>query len=388
MAIKPKILIMGLVDVSGNPRPRRLVGLLRNYGYEVHVASFAMARPIDIDAHYEIPYPSMRFDLRLLRKGIRALNAILPFKVFDLLLEELRWKYSALKNSLGGIDFDAVVVEDLYMLPFALDVFGDDKIIFDAREYYPGEFEASILWKLIERPTRVRMCRQYMPRCRCVFTVSQGLVEKYQSVFGVKPLLMRSVPNFVDMQVRNVPAKKIRLVHHGVANRDRRLENIIDIFSKLDDRFEMDFFLGGNEIYRDELRAYAKKIPELRILDPVPFDDIVTTLNDYDMGVCYFEPVTFNLQHCLPNKLFEFIQARLAVISGPSPDIAAILNKYNCGVVVNDFDVSAMADSLNALSANDIQKMKENSNAAARELSYENEGVKILNVIREIVSTH
>ena len=100
---------------------------------------------------------------------------------------------------------------------------------------------------------------------------------------------------------------------------------------------------------------------------------LIPQLNQYDVGIFYNEPTTFNLKHSLPNKIFEFIQARLAVAIAPSPDMASLVYKYECGVVARNFSLTEMAESLNKLDSKQIMEMKYNSNKAAQILNFQEE---------------
>jgi hypothetical protein len=75
---------------------------------------------------------------------------------------------------------------------------------------------------------------------------------------------------------------------------------------------------------------------------PIPFNDLVNKLSEYDWGFYLFQPTGFNTKYALPNKFFEFIQARLGVIIGPSPEMMAIVNKYENGFVSKDFSVQSI----------------------------------------------
>ena len=78
-----------------------------------------------------------------------------------------------------------------------------------------------------------------------------------------------------------------------------------------------------------------------------------------------WEPVTFNLKHCMPNKLFEFIQGRLAVAIGPSPDMAKFLIDNEIGIIAESFEPEALAEKLNKLTAESITEMKNRSHELA-----------------------
>ena len=105
------------------------------------------------------------------------------------------------------------------------------------------------------------------------------------------------------------------------------------------------------------------------------------TLNSYDIGFYYLEPKGFNVTYSLPNKFFEFIQARLAVVVGPSPNMVEIVREFDCGFISEEFTVDSMIETLQSLTPEVIDRMKRNSDRAARELCYEKEGKKLLALI-------
>jgi len=175
------------------------------------------------------------------------------------------------------------------------------------------------------------------------------------------------------------------MVYHGAANRNRRIENLIDVVLLLDDRFSLDLILVGNPRYQQELRRKAAGMKRINFVEPVVFEEIIPTIAKYDIGFFYCEPVTFNLANCLPNKFFEYIQARLMIAIGPSPDMAEIVHEYKCGIVAEEFSVHSMAKALNALTADDIDEYKRNSDKAARELCFEKESGKLVSILKKLV---
>jgi hypothetical protein len=68
--------------------------------------------------------------------------------------------------------------------------------------------------------------------------------------FGVDAEVYRSTPLYVDHPVHPTDPERIRMVYHGAANRNRRIENLIEIVSLLDDRFSLDLILTGNLRYQ------------------------------------------------------------------------------------------------------------------------------------------
>jgi alkanesulfonate monooxygenase SsuD/methylene tetrahydromethanopterin reductase-like flavin-dependent oxidoreductase (luciferase family) len=70
----------------------------------------------------------------------------------------------------------------------------------------------------------------------------------------------------------------------------------------------------------------------------------------------------------LPNKFFEFIQARLAVAIGPSPEMARLATRHGFGIVARSFEPQELAGCISALSAMDIERLKHQADQASHEL--------------------
>ena len=221
-----------------------------------------------------------------------------------------------------------------------------------------------------------------MPKCDQVLTVSPGLATEYKREFGINPVLLRSTPVYHDVQVSKTNYNEIKLVHHGAANPNRRLENLIEVANRLDKRFSLDLYLTGKASELKRLKSYIKDNVRIRVLNHVPFDEIIPTLNNYDIGFAYYYPTGFNIKHALPNKFFEFIQARLAVVTGPSPDMKDLLDKYGCGFASEQFSNHSVINLLINLSVEQIDEAKRASDETAKVLCWEEES----KVLEDILS--
>lgn len=273
-------------------------------------------------------------------------------------------------EALRNVAADVVIANDLETLPLALSLRGSPKVIFDAHEYKPREFEDRAVFRLWQR-YHWFLWRTYVPRADAVTTVSPGLVEAFRSDLGVAPTLITNATAFHDLEPTPLHTP-IRLVHHGYAIVSRNLELTLEMAALLGDRFSLDLLLlPSSQGYLEKLAAQAEGIPNVRMRAPVSPRDLASETNDNDMGVFLLPPVNYNYRHALPNKLFEFVQARLGVAIGPSPDMAAIVTEHELGIVADDFTPHAMARAISGLSAEDITRMKRHSHAAARTLSAE-----------------
>jgi len=380
-------LLLTLSDPSGDPRPKRAFALLCDLGFKVDIVSFDIKGDLKANRAFTIQQYSGPRVFIIIRKVVLAFFLLLSrFFPFSFLKEQLVaywYRLSPIVDVLERHEYRLILVEDLFFLPLVMKFKRGAKVVFDAREYYPRQREDSIVFRAIEKPIRTYLCKKYLKNCDLFITVSDGLADEYLKEFGVAAQVIRSTPAAVEALIGETIPNQIRLVHHGVANKNRKLENMIQLVALLDERFTLDLYLQGDQAYITELKVKYGHQPRVQIKKPVLFHEIIPMLRKYDVGIFYVEPTTFNLTHCLPNKLFEYIQARLVVAIGPSPDMQKIVKEYDCGVVAEKFDLASMADSLNKLSFAQIETYKRNSDKAAHRLNWEEEGKYFQTLIHE-----
>jgi len=378
-------LILALADPSGNPRPKRAFELVYSMGFHVDIASYKIRGNLTPRNHFEIPVNKECFVHRSL---VALFFLLVNFTSQKVLLEKIvsfRCQLGNINKKLSAETYDLIIVEDLFLLPLALKHKKKAKVIFDAREYYTRQREHSIIFNVIEKPIRIHICNQYLKLCDKILTVSTGLSDEYKREFEIDTQIIMSTPNYMDKLYPIHPKNdKIKMVHHGGAKENRNIENMIDILSFLDERFSLDFYLTGNPNYIKHLKQYARKCSNIKFYKPVDFASIIPMLNKYDIGLYFLKPTGFNTKYCLPNKIFEFIQARLMVAIGPSPDMARVVKQYSCGIVSNSFDVIEMSKKLQYVNAKTIMYYKKNSDMAARKLNWESEGQKLKNTISSL----
>lgn len=293
-------------------------------------------------------------------------------------------KYREVFRRLRDLSADVVLVNDLPALPIGLSV--GPAVVFDAHEFAPEELSDRLWWRILIAPYSDWQCAHYLPQVAGMTTVGQAIADAYAQAYGVRPVVVTNAPPYAALAPTPVQAP-IRVLHHGTAQRGRGLEEMLRLADLLDSRFTLDFVLsGGSSRFRKQLVARASRNPRVRFPPPVPMRALVQMANAYDIGAFLLPPNNRNRRYALPNKFFEFIQARLAVAIGPSQEMAELLRRYQCGVVGADFTPEALAAELNSLDEADIAAFKQASHAAAAELSAERNAEVILRVVDEALA--
>jgi len=178
------------------------------------------------------------------------------------------------------------------------------------------------------------------------------------------------------------------MIHHGAAARSRKIETMLEMMDYVDERFTLDLMMVARDSrYWSRLVSRVKRRKNIQIVPPVSMQEIIPTTNQYDIGLFLVPPSNFNLQYALPNKLFEFIQARLAVAIGPSIEMSRIVRQFDCGVISQDFDPRSLANELNKLTAEKIMELKKHSHEAAQELNADTNAKRIREIVRDLIGT-
>jgi len=372
--IKPA-LIMCYSDPANDPRPNRMIRCLKDE-YKVTVAG---TKEPNIKGINTLIVPEI-VSKSLVGKIMNA--AFLKLRFFERIL----WtkEMQILQNKLLMQNFDLIITHDLMLLPLAISVKKNAKVIFDAREYYPRHLEDQFVWRFFFQRFNEFLCNAYLHQCNKMITVSESIALEYHRQYRVKPEVVMSFPSYCHIQPSLTNPDRISLIHHGNANVSRRIELMIEMMDYVDERFTLDLMLMPTQpAYLKKLVNMVSQRQNVRIIPPVSYTEIVPFTNQYDLGLFFVQPSTFNLQYTLANKLFEFIQARLAVAVSPT-EMKKIVEKYDCGIVARDFEPKSLAEGLNKLSLEKLTYYKKQSHEAAKKLTAENNCSKIKEIIIDI----
>lgn len=280
--------------------------------------------------------------------------------------------------------YDVVIGNDSFAWPLALSLQKVAKVILDAHEYAPKEFEDLLMWRLFFQKVNYYLCEKYLSLADSVLTVSENIALEYAKEFKIKkPIVIMNTPAFHPIKPSRPETNRVRMIHHGGTIRSRKLENMILLMNHLGDHFELYFMLTNNDLnYLAELKQMASETGrKIFFIEPVPMIKIVEHISKFDIGLYILEPISFNNKYALPNKIFEFIQARLAIAIGPSPEMEYLVKKYEIGWVAQSFAVIEMAQKLNTITFHSLTNAKLNTEKAAQEICFENELKKLQAII-------
>jgi hypothetical protein len=372
-----KILIIGFSYLHRDARIYRQIEFVKDR-YRVWAAGFS--DPLIAGITY-IPLP----EPPTTNWRQKAANLIkLKTRQFDRYYWE---RYGQYKEILATGSYDIVIANEIESLPiaYAIACVQKAKIVFDAHEYAPREFEDSSKWRFLYMAFRNHLCRIFLPQCHAVTTVCEGIADEYREMFKIACQVITNADDYLEIMPSAVAVDKIRLVHHGLAIPQRRIEVMIDVMKHLDERFTLDLFLVPCDPgYQNKLVKKIGQHQAIRLHPPLAMGSIPKVLNGFDVGIHIIKPINFNNRHSLPNKFFTFIQSRLAIAIGPSVEMAAILKRYDLGIITRDYSAKKVAVALRDLNKEKIVMYKNQAHLAAAELSSAANKVKFLDILAKL----
>ncbi|MGO3146355.1 MAG: glycosyltransferase family 1 protein [Leucobacter sp.] len=271
-----------------------------------------------------------------------------------------------------GVAFDAILANDLNTVQLALSVAGGDRIHFDLHEYFPGTDDNVPSWVKHRLPYLQWQLRRYAKIGRSWTAVSQPIANRYSREYGLDAGVVVNASPYLDTDPQPT-SHPLRYVYSGIAQRPRRIELVMNAVAEAQGQPTLDLYLTGEGTpYHNELLALANKIgPRVNVLPPVPQAELTDVLRNYDIGIPLLPLEPTNLALALPNKLFDYVQARLGVVTGPNESMADLVLRYGIGAVSSDLKEATLAKLLSGIDPESVKAWKKNSDLAAHDLSAE-----------------
>lgn len=281
---------------------------------------------------------------------------------------------------------DLIIVHEPAYLPYFFPKVKRLKVIFNAHEYHPLEVEGDAKWTRTWGKIYETIYRKYLPELDLLINVNQEIADQCEKEFGVKSLVIPNASRyFLNSRKIRDSDFPLRFIHHGVPNPDRKPEVMIEAFRILGESYQLDLMLVQNDSeYFRSLEKIVANIPNVRLIPSVSFAEIIPFISTYDLGVYSLAPLSFNNQMALPNKFFEFVQARLPMVIGPSPVMRRYVEKYQIGKVCSDFGIKSLVEAIRSISKEELLTFRSNLDLAAKELSMENFESELLKKVKEI----
>ncbi|WRS30236.1 asparagine synthase-related protein [Actinomycetaceae bacterium MB13-C1-2] len=370
---KPSVLLISYSDISHDARLLKQIGALSN-DFNVTVCGHGDS--------FETPAELLLFDCKESKSGDRVRATLLHLGLYGL-AQRLEADNLAAHRLLAGREFDAVIANDIEPVGLAIELFGADRVHADLHEYYPGLQDQDEGWVKLRQPYYRWMLANHASNAVSTTTVSAAIAKRYMNEFGFEPGVVENALPLVNVDPTPVH-HPIRLVHAGAALPNRHIEIMMRAVARSISEVTLDLYLTGTGTqYHRSLEQLSDDLgPRIRVLEPIARGDLVGTLNHYDVGIHFLPATATNNVLALPNKFFDFVQARLGVVVGPTEEMARRVEQYGIGAVTDDFSEDALVRTIDGLDAERINEWKQNASVAATHVDV----TPMLEVWREAVT--
>lgn len=374
-----KICHLSLSPVHTDIRIMRQVTCLREAGHDVDLVGYGAG--VDLR-------PMTRIE-RLRRAALQVPSWVLPDSLSARLafrIPEIRQMWTA--ASVPARRYDIIHAHDAEALLVAekLARHSGAKLIYDSHEFGQGARLESLSWR-IAFPAFIRgIERRCLPRAQAVITVSDYLAKALQRSYGLaeEPTVIRNVPSYASVVRPAKPSGRLLLHYHGILNSGRGLEIVLQALALLPDHFHLRLTGPVRQPgYGEELVSLARKLgvaDRVELHDAVPVEQLIEHASQADIGVFVTPGRSVQELAALPNKIFEYAMAGLAVVGGPASDIVNFITRNDLGVAIAAPTAEALADRLRSITPADLATWQANALAAARANNWEQEKVKLLAV--------
>ncbi len=263
-------------------------------------------------------------------------------------------------------------------------------LVYDSHEYFTEMPElvnprAKKFWRFLEA--------KCLPHIRYNITVSASIADIYAKKHGRAFELIRNLPvsfkpnpGKTRKSLQLPENKAVVILQGGGINKDRGAEELIAASEYMPEVFIV--ILGGGD-QMQELKTLAKEAvarQRLRFVPRLEYEDMMAYTVLADLGLSLEKATNLNMEYSLPNKLFEYIQARIPVLSTSLTEKKKLIETYGVGELIDELSPPLLAKKIKEMLDDKTKReqWKKNLAVAAGELCWEKEKLKLIAFIRKI----
>jgi glycogen synthase len=387
-ATVPSVAILSLSTIADDPRVQRHGSALVAEGWQVTTIGFGSAGDGGQWKHRSVP--ELPYERGVLPRTLRIFSLLTSRALPGVALQT--WcrqpRHQALLRALPDLDVDVVIACDYTSVPAAMALADSTEatLIYDSHEFAVGEKEENPVWRALYPPYIRAIERLGLKRAFDSITVSEGIASAIAREYNLDrlPTVIRNLPSYIEVPYR--PVKEHLIVHHhGALVPGRGLELIVASVPLWHRRFSLRLRGPVDPDYLVKLRALIDRngvADRVTIAPPLPMERLISDASEADIGIHLLPPFGPQNRFSLPNKLFEFLMAGLAVVVSDLPEMRRIVEAYDVGIVIADATAQGVASQINALDSDAVNAYKQAALATANKLCWDNEKDRFLKMCR------
>jgi glycosyltransferase involved in cell wall biosynthesis len=388
-----RVLIISPIEIFLEPRLRKAAISFSEAGFEVHVL-VCLKMAIHKNQYEEVKnkYPKINWHETDIRKI--SIKGKINWFVSKLLNRVFLTIYKVLKQDVSGckgilneafitsrkikLNFDVIYTNLIDNLPLAYSYSiksNNCKLIYDSQEYFTGQYskmnQSLYNWVCKTESMLIGKCDLVIATTNAM---KNTLLNKYPEINKI--IRVRNLPLKYEMpkEFKFDANKPLKIIWHGKSiniESERGLHLIIHAVLNIDLR--VDLFLQGaiNDFENQKLQNLinqANSKNRIVLVPPAKASEILKSIVNYDIG--FIGEIAFEDNQVLTssNKLFDYINSGLALISPSIPGILESTDEFKNAAIYDQGSIDSLIIQLRKL-VNDtdyLLTLKTNSRIAAK----------------------
>jgi len=370
--MKKRIIVSVTNDLATDQRVKKVCNSLKNLDYDILLVGRKLTESLKLHRDYDCKRMNLFFN-----KGA-LFYAEYNIRLFFLLLFSRVDVYHS--NDL-----------DTLLANFLAAKIRRKPLVYDSHEYFTGVPE--IQNKPFVKGVWLAIERWIFPKLEYIFTVNPSISQLYKTEYGKTLRIMRNMPNKISLnnsktkEELGIPLDKVIIITQGAGiNIDRGIEEAVEAMQYLKN---VCFLIIGDG---DVIPQLKQRVVELGLQKSVlfkgrmPYQEMMQYTQLAQLGLTLDKDTNINYRYSLPNKLFDYIHARIPVLATKVIEVQKIIEAYNVGLFIENHQPKHIADQIRlALNNEDLQNTwSENMERAVKELNWEHEEIALKEVYTEI----
>ena len=361
-----KVLVSVFNNLSTDQRVEKVCRTLSENGFTIELIGNNWGGLPDLKRDY----PVSRIILK--SKILRYAYVEFQWKLYKELLKKADQHTILLSN-----DLDTLLPNYMVSKKLNLPLVYDSHEIFTEMPSVNGRFTQNI-WRSLES--------FIAPKLNFMMTASESYADWFHKTYGIeRPVVVQNFPlksgNPQDYSIVNSP--KV-IIYQGVINPSRGLDKLIPEMHKIENA---ELWIVGDGPKKKEFQELTKNLgldDKVKFIGKILPEKLREITQKADLGVSIEENNGLSYYFSMPNKISDYIQARIPVVVSDFPEMRKVADHFKAGEKIRDYN--ELAQKIQLVLNNGKHSYKDALDHAASQLCWENEENRLLGLFGKIKS--